>query len=570
MSNMANLSTPVEAHLEKAKTVEEPVSSRSSQTSTSTPPALPVFNPGWRFKLAFSSLSVVTLMVALDATSLSVALPVMAKALGGSAIEAFWSGTSFLLTSTVFQPVLGNFSHIFGRKPLILGSLVLFGIGAIVAAVANNFTVILVGRSIQGIGGGGVIALTEIISTDMVPLRERGKWFAFISSMWALGTVIGPLLGGGLAQAGEWRWIFWINLPFIGIGGTMVILFLKLNFPTSDFAEKLRRVDWIGTVVFVAATVGFLIPITWGGVQYSWSSWRTLVPLLVCAAALIGFVAYEEWLERRGREPTIRMSVLKHRTAAVTYATTFLHGMILWSIVYYLPLYYEAVKEYSPILSGVALFPQSFTVAPASMAVGIAIAITGKYTIFTWTGWAITVLGMGLLTLLDIGTSVPAWIFLNLVSGLGTGVLFSAMALAVQAASTNENMDYAVTLFSFFRGAGQTVGVAVGGVIFQNQMKKEILKRSIIAANANEWSQDASGLVAILKAMADGPVKHALQEAYVDANKMVWIVMTALAGVAFIISLWTEALPLDRALETEQSFKHKEKHADEEESKAAT
>jgi MFS family permease len=133
--------------------------------------------------------------------------------------------------------------------------------------VAKNFTVILVGRSIQGIGGGGVIALTEIIATDMVPLRERGKWFAFISSMWALGenvkqrrgrlqliyrsgTVLGPLLGGGFAQSGHWEWIFWINLPFIGVGATMVIAFLSLNYKTSSFVAKLRRVDWIGSGKF--------------------------------------------------------------------------------------------------------------------------------------------------------------------------------------------------------------------------------------------------------------------------------------------------------------------------------
>lgn len=104
--------------------------------------------------------------------------------------------------------------------------------------------------------------MTEIVATDMVPLRERGKWFGFISSMWALGTVAGPLLGGGFAQNVSWTWIFWINLPFIGIGAAMIILFLKLNYQTSSFIAKLRRVDWIGSIVFVGATTGFLIPVS--------------------------------------------------------------------------------------------------------------------------------------------------------------------------------------------------------------------------------------------------------------------------------------------------------------------
>jgi MFS family permease len=175
--------------VEEAKSIDIPV----QQNDAPPRPDLD-FNPGWRFYLAFLSLTTITLMVALDATSLSVALPIMAKLLHGSAIQAFWSGTSFLLTSTVFQPVIGSFSSIFGRVPMLWISLAFFGAGAIVAAVANNFTVILVGRSIQGIGGGGIITLTEIIVTDMVPLRLRGKWFSFISSAWALGEFSTPCL----------------------------------------------------------------------------------------------------------------------------------------------------------------------------------------------------------------------------------------------------------------------------------------------------------------------------------------------------------------------------------------
>lgn len=162
-------SPPLEAHLGVEEKLEamidtpnasRPVSEISAKGSERSLNA--DFNPDWRFVIAFSSLSVITLMAALDATSISVALPIMAKALGGTAIEAFWAGTSFLLTSTVFQPILGNLSTIFGRKPIIYLSLTLFGVGAIVAAVAKNFTVILVGRAIQGVGGGGVITLTEM------------------------------------------------------------------------------------------------------------------------------------------------------------------------------------------------------------------------------------------------------------------------------------------------------------------------------------------------------------------------------------------------------------------------
>jgi len=146
-------------------------------------------NPGWRFYLAFLSLTAITLMVALDAMSLPVALPLMADILNGSALEAFWSGTSFLLASTIFQMVFGSFSEVFGRKPVLLLSLTLFGIGAIIAAIANTFTVVIVGRCIQGIGGGGTVTVTDIVLTDLVPLRLRGQYLAFINCAWAIGMI---------------------------------------------------------------------------------------------------------------------------------------------------------------------------------------------------------------------------------------------------------------------------------------------------------------------------------------------------------------------------------------------
>jgi MFS family permease len=269
-------------------------------------------------------------------------LQVMARALGGSAIEAFWAGTSFLLTSTVFQPVLGSFSHIFGRKALIYISLAFFLAGSIIPAVANNFTVVLIGRSIQGIGGGGIISLTELVVVDTVPLRERGKWFSFFGAMWSIGTVAGPLLGGGFSQNVTWRWVFWINLPFLGLGAILITVFLKLNQRHGNFLAKLKEVDWLGMILFLGSTTGFLIPITWGGVQYPWDSWRTLVPLIVSAAGLVAFVVYQEYF---APHPLIRTSIFKSKSAAILYLTTTIHGVILWAVLYYLPCKFEPITN---------------------------------------------------------------------------------------------------------------------------------------------------------------------------------------------------------------------------------
>ncbi|KAK6537998.1 hypothetical protein TWF694_010891 [Orbilia ellipsospora] len=546
----------------------QPSGESTIQGASSSSTKAPEFKMDMRMLLAFISLMVITLAAALDATIISVALPVMAQKLKGTATEAFWTGTSFLLASTVIQPVFGSFCHIFGRKPMLLTALVLFTLGAILCAVAKNFTLILVGRTIQGIGGGGIIAVSEIILTDLVPLRERGKYFSFLSSMWALGSVLGPVLGGVFSQKVSWTWIFWINLPFCGIGFVMIPLFLKLNFIPSSMAAKLRRVDWVGGTIFIASCTSFLIPITWGGTMYAWTSWRTLVPLLVGAAGLIGFIFYEKYV---AAEPLIKLGVFGQRTAAVNYLGTVMHGIVLWGLLYYLPLYYLAVKNQSAILAGVSVFPQTFTVAPASVVVGIIVANTGKFRWALHAGWALTVLGIGLLYLLDVDTPTVSWIFINLVSGLGTGMLFPAMGLAIQAAAPVGDTGYAVAMFSFLRAGGQTFGVAIGGMAFQNFLKSKLNGFPELAPMAGEYAKDAAALVEVIKSLPFGQpdqFREHLVWAYAAALKNVWLVFLAFAIIGLILSVFTEDLSLDREHDTDQGFKRKEKPLDAEKTTA--
>ncbi|KAF3926324.1 hypothetical protein AA313_de0201265 [Arthrobotrys entomopaga] len=540
----------------------QPSGESTIQGASSSSTQAPEFKMDLRMLLAFISLMVITLAAALDATIISVALPVMAQKLKGTATEAFWTGTSFLLASTVIQPVFGSFCHIFGRKPMLLTALALFTLGAILCAVAKNFTLILVGRTIQGIGGGGIIAVSEIILTDLVPLRERGKYFSFLSSMWALGSVLGPVLGGVFSQKVSWTWIFWINLPFCGIGFIMIPLFLKLNFIPSSMAAKLRRVDWVGGTIFIGSCTSFLIPITWGGTMYAWNSWRTLVPLLVGAAGLIGFVFYEKYV---AAEPLIKLGVFAQRTAAVNYLGTVMHGIVLWGLLYYLPLYYLAVKNQSAILAGVSVFPQTFTVAPASVVVGIIVANTGKFRWALHAGWTLTVLGIGLLYLLDVDTPTVSWIFINLVSGLGTGMLFPSMGLAIQAAAPVGDTGYAVAMFSFLRAGGQTFGVAIGGMAFQNFLKSKLNRFPELAPMASEYAKDAAALVEVIKATPFGQPDHFRENlvwAYAAALKNVWLVFLAFAVIGLILSVFTEDLSLDREHDTDQGFKRKDKPLD--------
>ncbi|MCJ1352172.1 MAG: hypothetical protein MMC33_002156 [Icmadophila ericetorum] len=210
----------------------------------------------------------------------------------------------------------------------------------------------LVGRSIQGIGGGGTLTLGEIAITDLVPLAAQGTWFGYLGSMWALGSVTGPLMGGAFAQKVSWRWIFCINLPIIGLGSIAMIFFLKLDKLLGRLSTKVRTFDWIG------------------GVMYPWDSWRTLFPLLIGIAGTVGFGIYEWRLSSKAfdadgkvllgdrNEPVICFSIFTNATLIITYFETVIHGIILRSLLYFLPLYYEAVQSCAPIISGVAILPE--------------------------------------------------------------------------------------------------------------------------------------------------------------------------------------------------------------------
>jgi len=337
---------------------------------------------------------------------------------------------------------------------------------------------------------------------------------------------------------------------------------------------KAKKFDWLGSILFIASTVSLMIPMTWGGVQYPWSSWRTLVPILLGPAGLVASGFYEHHLSKKAFdsdgnvlpgehvEPIIRFSIFSNATLAITYIGTLIHGIILWSLLYYLPLYYEGVKGYTPIISGVAILPETSFVAPMSVIVGIICAKTGRYRWAIWTGWVLTTLGSGLLILLGPNTSIAGWVFLNVCVSIGTGMLFPAMALAIQASARPQDAAHSVAFYSFIRVFGQSLGVALGGVIFQNRIKENLLSYPLLAPMAGAYSQDATALVSIIKSTEHGLPRTQLIQAYADSLQTVWIVMTALSAAGLVASSFTKGYTLNQEHKTLQGFHSQEQVED--------
>ncbi|CAG8380655.1 unnamed protein product [Penicillium salamii] len=500
-------------------------------------------------KLILLALASLSLMAALDGTSISVALPTMSQELGGSATEAFWTGTSFTLCSAVFQPVFSSFSDLFGRKPLILVAIFWFLIGAIVAGVANDYTHMLIGRSLQGVGGGGIITLTSIVIADVVPLAHRAKYFGMLSAIWSLGTVTGPVIGGCFAEKSTWRWIFYLNFPLIAVGTALVLWSSRSKSHKVSYRDQLRKIDYLGILLFIPSTASFLIPLTWGGVLYNWDSWHTVAPLVTGAVGLILFSVYEY---RFARNPMIPPSIFQNRTSLIAFAGYAVVGLVVWCILYFLPIYYEAVKGFKPIMSGVALFPETFTLAPSAVVVGLVISKLGNYYWAICIGWGVSTIGTGLMYLLSADASTATWVCVNLVPGLGVGMVLPSIPLAVQAAATPETLAIAVAMSTFFRGFGQSIGVAIGGVIFQNRMKSNLLEYAELRAHADKYSGEAASAVQMIRAMADGPMKDHLREAYADSLKVVWAFCCGICGLIFVISLFTKSYSLNRVMTTQK------------------
>lgn len=234
--------------------------------------------------------------------------------------------------------------------------------------------------------------------------------------------------------------------------------------------------------------------------------------------------------------------------------TTVFHGAILWSLLYFLTLYYQGVKHYSPITSAVAILPETLTVAPAGMAVGIIAGITGHYRWSIWGGWTLCTFGAGLLLLLKPETTIQQWIFLNLPIGLGAGMLYPAMALSIQAACVPGLNGQAAAFYSFIRGLGQSVGVAISGVVFQNVFRRKLLEIPRFKDLADAYSRDATIVVSVINGMPEGPERRDLVQAYCDALKIIWLTLMAFSAASMVLGFTVKGYTLKQRHVTEQGL----------------
>ncbi|RAH51263.1 MFS general substrate transporter [Aspergillus brunneoviolaceus CBS 621.78] len=510
----------------------------------------PVWKPRKGQWLIFGCLALLSFIISLDTTVITPAIPVLEQSLKGDTVQAFWAGTSYLLTSAVCQPFIVDLSDVFGRREVLFGVVSLFTLGTILSAVAHDFHLFLAGRSLQGIGGGGIMASCIVITTDIVPLRQRPTYYAIVQMAWAIGTLAGPVVGGAIAQKIPWRWIFYINLPFCGLGLVMVPLTVRLRAERPSILQRLGCIDWVGGVLFIGSLCSFLIGITWGGNQFRWDSWRTIVPIVVggvgCVVALL-------WEAYGARRPFIHLQLFASVSAVLAYLCACLQGALMLGLLYFIPLCLQTVKHFSPITSGLALMVILGVMLPASVVTGALLTRLGTYRWAIWSGWLLCTLAIALLTLLDTKISAVRWVFIFLTLGTGQGLILTSQNFAVQALAKDNRDASAAGLYTFMRSLGMCIGVAVAGTFFQNRLAERLGNAGLdrqVARMAAEF--------ALVLRSKEGGLAERVKAAYVgvfrEAFRDLWIFFAAVSGLSFLLALGIGHASMDRALESEHTL----------------
>ncbi|KAJ1940259.1 hypothetical protein EC988_007086, partial [Linderina pennispora] len=351
--------------------------------------------------VVFVSLALTMLLASLDLTIVTTAIPKIANQFEALS-DATWIATAYFLTTTALQPLYGRLSDTFGRVPTLIFSIIIFIAGSAVCGWANSMGVLIFGRAFQGIGGAGLVALVFIIISDVTTEEQRPAYLGVLGAVWSLASVIGPVLGGVFSDKASWRWAFLINLPVAGVVLLIVIFLLRLPQPTGSFMSKLRKVDFLGSLVLIGSVVMLMLALTWGGKNFPWNSAR-VVCLLVFGVVGLGVFMVIEWKTKA--DPIVPIHLFRHRNISLSVIGQFFMGVAMFSPLFFIPIWYTIVKNSSAISSGLHLLPYLLSLSLMSVVSGFVVTKYGRYRAMVILGTAVFVLGTGLLILFDEQTS---------------------------------------------------------------------------------------------------------------------------------------------------------------------
>jgi EmrB/QacA subfamily drug resistance transporter len=479
-----------------------------------------------------SGLMVGMLLAALDHTIVATALPTIVGELGG--IEQLpWVVTAYLLTSTASAPLYGRISDLYGRKPVFQVAIVIFLAGSVLAGMSQEMWQLVLTRAIQGVGGGGLMALSLAIVADIVPPRERGRYQGYFGAVFGLSSLIGPLVGGFFVEHLSWRWIFYVNLPLGALA--LVVTSAVLRIPHT---RREHAIDYVGAALLVGTVSSLLLSLVRGR-DAGWSAAQT-VTLAVSAAVLL--VLFLLW-EARTPEPILPLRLFHNRVFAVTSAVGFIVGLAMFGAIVFLPLYLQVVDGMSPTASGLMLLALMAGVLISSITSGRLITRYGRYKPYPVAGTGLIALSTPLLATLDTDTSRWLTGTYMLVLGTGLGMVMQVLVLAVQNSVDHSDLGVATSAATFFRSMGGTIGTAVFGAILAAVLHARLAERLPVGTTDRLSLDELTSSPATIHAL-DPQLRDSVVTSFVDALQLVFVVAAPFTLLAFALTWLLEEMPL--------------------------
>lgn len=474
----------------------------------------------------FLGLMVAMLLAALDQTIFSTALPTIVGDLDG-VHQMQWVITGYILASTVMMPVYGKIGDQVGRKPVLLVAIALFMLGSAISGMATNIDWMIGGRVVQGLGGGGLMILSQTVIADIVPPRDRGRYMGLIGGVFALASVAGPLLGGWLTTGPGWRWAFWINIPLGLIAFGLFAFLLKLPRPQNQV-----KVDFAGMITLGAATVALILAATWGGSDYAWDSWQILSLFAAVVVLSVVFVL----IERKAAQPVLPLSLFRSRSFVLTMSAGLFMGIAMFGALGYMPTYLQMVHGATATESGLLMIPMMGSMLITSIVTGQIVSRTGRYKIFPLVGMVI--IGVALVLLSQLSVDLPVWrVCLALgVLGLGLGMTMQILVLIVQNVFSPAMVGTATAGNNFFRQVGATLGSAVVGSLFASRLMDLLEQRMPAGTMSGAGGSDASaGFTPELVHTLPGQIQSIVVGAYNDALIPIYLWLVPFVAVGAIL-----------------------------------
>ncbi|SNX88354.1 EmrB/QacA subfamily drug resistance transporter [Streptomyces sp. TLI_55] len=499
--------------------------------------AVPMTHP--QIMRALSGLLLGLFAAILSSTVVTNALPRIIGDLGGGQSAYTWVVTSSLLAVTASTPLWGKLADQFSKKILVQSALIVYGIGSLVAGLAPNAATLIAARVIQGLGGGGLSALSQVVLAAMIAPRERGRYSGYLGATFAVATVGGPLLGGVITDTSwlGWRWCLFVGIPFALVA--LVVLQRTLNLPVT---KRQVKVDWAGAFFVTAAVCTLLIWVTFADDKYAWLSWQTYT--LVGASLVLALVFL--FVETKASEPIIPLRLFRNPTIALASVASLFTGVALFAGTVFFSQYFQLARGDSPTKSGLMTIPFIAGLFLASTVSGRIITRTGRWKGWLLAGGVLLTAGLALLGMLRYDTPYLFIALCMALMGLGVGMTLQNLVLCTQNQVSPSDLGVASSTVTFFRSLGGALGVSVLGSVLTTRIghyARETITRLAPQDQAAAAKTSGSGQLPDL-ALLPTPVRTWLEDAYGHAIGDIFMYVAPVALIAFLVTLFIKEVPL--------------------------